>query len=59
MYVTSSDERRLGQWDDVAWSDFIRADKMSKEYRRVFADGLVLNLVATKSHEASTFDRVV
>ena len=26
---------------------------MSQEYRRVFADGLVRNLVATKSHEAS------
>ena len=54
VYVTSSDERRLGQWDYVTWSDFIRADKMSEEYRRVFADGLVLNLAATKSHEAST-----
>lgn len=53
VYVTSSDERRLGQWDYVTWSDLIRADKMSEEYRRIFADGLVRNVVATKSHEAS------
>ena len=53
VYATSSDERRLGQWDNVTWSDFIGADKMSEEYRRLLADGLVRNLVATKSHEAS------
>ncbi|MGH4007526.1 MAG: FAD-dependent oxidoreductase [Pseudonocardiaceae bacterium] len=53
VYVTSSDERRLGQWENITWNDFIRADKMSEEYRRMFADGLVRNLVATKSNEAS------
>jgi uncharacterized protein with NAD-binding domain and iron-sulfur cluster len=53
VYATSSDERRLGQWENVTWSDFIRADRMSGEYRRLLADGLVRNLVATKSHEAS------
>jgi hypothetical protein len=36
VYVASSDERRLGQWDNVTWNDFIHADKMSQEYRRVF-----------------------
>lgn len=53
VYVTSSDERRLGQWENVTWSDFIRADKMSEEYRRIFADGVIRNFVATKSDEAS------
>jgi uncharacterized protein with NAD-binding domain and iron-sulfur cluster len=53
VYVTSCDERRFGQWEQVTWSDFLRADKMSEEYRRLFADGATRNLVATKSHEAS------
>ena len=53
VYVTSCDERRFGQWEHVTWNDFLRADKMSQEYRRLFADGATRNLVATKSHEAS------
>jgi uncharacterized protein with NAD-binding domain and iron-sulfur cluster len=54
VYVTSCDERRFGQWEHVTWNDFLRADKMSQDYRRLFADGATRNLVATKSREAST-----
>jgi uncharacterized protein with NAD-binding domain and iron-sulfur cluster len=53
VYVTSCDERRFGQWEYVTWSDFIRADTMSQEYRALFAHGATQNLVATKAHEAS------
>ena len=53
VYVTSCDERRFGQWEHVTWSDFIRADTMSQEYRALFAHGATQNLVATKAHEAS------
>ena len=31
VYMTSCDERRLGQWDYVSWKDFIREDRMSAE----------------------------
>src|SRR5205814_987163 len=54
VYVTSCDERRLGQWDYLSWKDFIREDQMSEEYRKVLSRSLVRNLAATKSSEAST-----
>ncbi|MDQ3905000.1 MAG: FAD-dependent oxidoreductase [Actinomycetota bacterium] len=53
VYMTSCDERRFGQWEHVTWSDFIRADTMSQEYRRLFAHGTTQNLVATRAREAS------
>ncbi|MGH9009331.1 MAG: hydroxysqualene dehydroxylase, partial [Acidimicrobiia bacterium] len=54
VYLTSCDERRLGQWDWVSWKDFIREDRMSEEYRTVASRSVVRNLAATKSGEAST-----
>jgi uncharacterized protein with NAD-binding domain and iron-sulfur cluster len=54
VYVTSCDERRLGQWERMTWSDYSRADRMSEEYRRVFNRGLTRNLAAMRSQEAST-----
>jgi uncharacterized protein with NAD-binding domain and iron-sulfur cluster len=54
VYVTSCDERRLGQWEHVSWKDFIREDQMSAEYRKVLSRSLVRNLAATKSGDAST-----
>lgn len=54
VYATSCDERRLGQWDSVSWSDYVRADWWSEEYRRMVADGMIRNLAAMKSSEAST-----
>ncbi|HLB78528.1 MAG TPA: FAD-dependent oxidoreductase, partial [Candidatus Dormibacteraeota bacterium] len=54
VYLTSCDERRLGQWDYVSWKDFIREDRMSAEYRTVASRSLVRNLAATKADQAST-----
>lgn len=54
VYATSCDERRLGQWDSVSWSDYVRADWWSEEYRRMVADGMIRNLAAMKSSDAST-----
>jgi uncharacterized protein with NAD-binding domain and iron-sulfur cluster len=54
VYVTSCDERRLGQWDHVSWKDFISEERMSAEYRTVVSRSLVRNLAATKAEEAST-----
>jgi uncharacterized protein with NAD-binding domain and iron-sulfur cluster len=54
VYVSSCDERRLEQWDNLSWKDFIREDEMSAEYRDVVSRSLVRNLAATKSSEAST-----
>ncbi|GAA4532207.1 FAD-dependent oxidoreductase [Amycolatopsis samaneae] len=55
VFVTSCEERRVGQWDDVTWADYTRTAWFSDEYDKLLADGLVRNLVASKSKEASTY----
>jgi uncharacterized protein with NAD-binding domain and iron-sulfur cluster len=54
IYMTSSDERRLGQWDHTSWWDFIGAANFSHEYRQMLAIGVTRNLVAAKAEVAST-----
>jgi uncharacterized protein with NAD-binding domain and iron-sulfur cluster len=54
VFVTSSDERRFGQWEHVSWWDFIKAGKMSPQYQHELAAGLTRNLVAAKEKVAST-----
>jgi uncharacterized protein with NAD-binding domain and iron-sulfur cluster len=53
VFVTSCDERRLGQWEKVSWWDFIKAGQHSTEYQRILAAGLTRNLVAAKEKVAS------
>ena len=53
-FLTSSDERRFGQWEKVSWWDFVRAEKFSEEYQKVLASGLTRSLVAAKAETAST-----
>jgi uncharacterized protein with NAD-binding domain and iron-sulfur cluster len=53
VYVTSCDERKLGQWDQMTWEDYIGANKKSAEYNRYLADGIIRNLAASKSPDAS------
>jgi uncharacterized protein with NAD-binding domain and iron-sulfur cluster len=54
VFVTSSDERRYGQWENVSWWDFVEAANKSKAYQNVLAAGLTRNLVAAKETVAST-----
>jgi|tagenome__1003787_1003787.scaffolds.fasta_scaffold20951999_2 uncharacterized protein with NAD-binding domain and iron-sulfur cluster len=54
VFVTSSNERRFGQWEHVSWWDFIKAGKMSPQYQKELAAGLTRNLVAAKERVAST-----
>jgi uncharacterized protein with NAD-binding domain and iron-sulfur cluster len=53
VYVTSCDERKIGQWDNITWERYIGADRASKEYNRYLADGIIRNLAASKSRDAS------
>ena len=53
VYVTTSNERKLGQWENLTWDDYIGASKKSKEYNRYLADGIIRNLAASKSKDAS------
>jgi len=53
VYVTSCDERKLGQWEHMTWEDYIGANKRSAEYNRYLGDGIIRNLAASKSRDAS------
>src|SRR3546814_5572249 len=48
VFQTSSDARRVGQWDAVSWWDFVSAERFSPEYQRTFGNGLTKTLVAAK-----------
>lgn len=54
VYVTSSEERRHGQWENTSWWDFIRAEGKSSEYKAIVAKFLTRGLVAVKEEVAST-----
>ncbi len=54
VILTSSDERRLGEWELVPWWDFIKADSFSDSYRELLAKGLTRSLVAMRAEEGST-----
>jgi uncharacterized protein with NAD-binding domain and iron-sulfur cluster len=54
VFLTSSDERRFGQWEHVTWWDYVGAASRSEEYQHVIARGLTRSLVAAKETVAST-----
>ncbi|MEA2665569.1 MAG: hypothetical protein QOI11_2513 [Candidatus Eremiobacteraeota bacterium] len=54
VFVTSSEERRFGQWEHTTWWDFVEAKDKSQEYKTVIAAGLTRNVVAAKETVAST-----
>ncbi|MGW2580345.1 hydroxysqualene dehydroxylase [Streptomyces virginiae] len=54
VFLTSCNERREEVWERTPWWDFVRAERMSNEYRRILAVGITRNIVATKAEEAST-----
>jgi uncharacterized protein with NAD-binding domain and iron-sulfur cluster len=54
VFVTSSNERRFGQWEHVSWWDFVKAEGKSDAYKKEIAAGLTRNLVAAKEKVAST-----
>src|SRR3546814_13232104 len=53
VFQTSSDARRVGQWDAVSWWDFVSAERFSPEYQRTFGNGLTKTLVAAQGTRAS------
>lgn len=54
MIMTSCQERRLAEYEKIAWWDFIDAEAMSDAYRTFLATGLTRSLVAMKAEEGST-----
>ncbi|WP_131761997.1 hydroxysqualene dehydroxylase, partial [Actinomadura fibrosa] len=54
VYLTSSDERRLGQWEHLPWWEYVRAEGRSGDYKAIVARFLTRGLVAVKEKVAST-----
>ena len=54
MVATSCPERRLSEFENIAWWDFIAAPKMSKTYQAYLGEGLTRSLVAMRAEESST-----
>ncbi|MFL6156169.1 MAG: FAD-dependent oxidoreductase [Marmoricola sp.] len=54
VFLTSSDQRRRGQWEYVSWTKFTNSDNFSPTYQSVFGSGLTKSLVAAKGNAAST-----
>ncbi|MFF7094432.1 FAD-dependent oxidoreductase [Streptomyces rubradiris] len=54
VHLTSCDARREDQWEKTTWWHFIRAERMSEEYRTLLGIGQTRNLVATRAEVAST-----
>ena len=52
--ITSSKERRIGEYEKIDWWTFVEADKFSSEYQSLLAKGLTESLVASKAKLAST-----
>ncbi|MFJ2444402.1 FAD-dependent oxidoreductase, partial [Streptomyces sp. NPDC087658] len=53
VYMTSSQERRLGQWDATSWWDFTAAEGSSEEYRKVCVVGATRTVVAARAEVSS------
>ncbi|MGH9613736.1 MAG: hydroxysqualene dehydroxylase [Bryobacteraceae bacterium] len=54
MVATSCQERRLAEYENIAWWDFIAAPRMSKAYQAYLGQGLTRSLVAMRAEESST-----
>src|SRR5678816_1305635 len=52
--ATSYAERRLAEYENIAWWDFIAAPRMSKAYQAYLGQGITRSLVAMRAEESST-----
>jgi 15-cis-phytoene desaturase len=53
IVATSCPERRLAEFENIAWWDFIAAPRMSKTYQAYLGEGLTRSLVAMRAQESS------
>jgi uncharacterized protein with NAD-binding domain and iron-sulfur cluster len=51
--LTSCDERRFEQWENMSWWEFSGAEQRSEAYGKFLADGLTRSLVAARAREMS------
>jgi uncharacterized protein with NAD-binding domain and iron-sulfur cluster len=54
IVATSCPERRLAEYENIPWWDFIAAPRMSRTYQAYLGQGLTRSLVAMRAEESST-----
>jgi len=54
VLLTSCEERRLAEYENIAWWDFIVAKNKSVSYQKYLGEGLTRSLVAMKAELSST-----
>jgi 15-cis-phytoene desaturase len=54
VLMTSCPERRLAEFEQIAWWNFIGASQRSKAFQTLLAQGLTRSLVAMRAEEGST-----
>src|SRR5581483_6008828 len=52
--ATSCPDRRLAEYENIPWWDFIAAPQKSKQYQAYLGQGLTRSLVAMRAEESST-----
>lgn len=52
--MTSCKERRINEYERIGWWEFTEADRHSKAYQTLFADGLTRTLVAARAETCNT-----
>lgn len=53
QFMTSCDDRRMGEYENLSWWEFLDADSYSDNYKKFLAVGLTRNLVAARAEEAN------
>jgi uncharacterized protein with NAD-binding domain and iron-sulfur cluster len=53
VFFSSCDARRIGQWENVTWTDFTRADRYGEDYRRILVKGFSEMVQASKPSTTS------
>jgi uncharacterized protein with NAD-binding domain and iron-sulfur cluster len=52
-FLTSCDQRRLGEWEEMGWWEFVDADQRSQAFQKYLATGMTRTLVAAQAREMS------
>ncbi|MBP0006947.1 MAG: FAD-dependent oxidoreductase [Roseofilum sp. Belize BBD 4] len=52
--MTSCQERFIGEYEKISWWDYVDAERMSKAYQDLLAQGLTTSLVASRPKLANT-----
>ena len=53
--MTSCAERRLAEYEQMGWWEYLEADSKSENYQKYFVRGLTRSLVAARAESASTY----